>query len=310
MGITEDTDILTDHGWVNISHLTKDNQVATLNPLTKVLEFHKPLILFNYTNISPMYNIVNENVDVCMTLSHPLYASPDNISWVLTNGSYLMNQESQINLTSAFINKAATVVSYTFTGSTVSLSMNKWLQFLGLYLRFGSVCNDQKRLISVNYVSVNSLSYIITNINKELTNGLQFKLVSHKIVNGVPVSIIKLPDYVFADLADVVPSWCYRLGSAQLNILQVNGLVPDNKLPNGHYSSPNKALIDCLQVIYLLTNKPQIIKQAQDGSYYLVSQTQLTNSGQFVSNLVGYVYELSVPNFVFMARRHNKPILL
>ena len=310
MGITDDTDILTDDGWLNISHLTLDHNVATLNPLTKVLEFHKPLILFNYTNISPMYNIVNENVNIHMTLSHPLYASPDNTSWLLTNGSFLMNQTPQFFLTSNLINKMPIIPIYTFTGSNITLSMNKWLQFLGLYLRFGSVDNEQIKQISIDYVSVNSLSYIITNINKELNNGVQFKLISHKTVNGVPTTKIQLPDYAFTNLSEVVPSWCYRLASSQLNILQVNGLVPNSVLPDGKYSSKNKALIDSLQIIYLLANKPQIIQQTQDGSYYLVNQTQLTNSSQFVSNLVGYVYELSVPNFVFMARCHNKPFLL
>jgi hypothetical protein len=190
--------------------------------------------------------------------------------------------------------------------------MNKWLQFLGLYLRFGSVGDDQKKQINVNYVSTNSLSFIITNINSELTDGSQFRLVSSSIVNGLRISIIQLPDYAFAELSNLssVPTWCYKLGPAQLNVLQVNGLVPDSRFPNGFYSNTNKALMDSLQVIYLLANKPRIVKQAQDGSYYLDSQTQITNSGQFASNLVGYVYELSVPNFVFMARRNGKPVLL
>jgi hypothetical protein len=312
MGITDDHDILTDQGWINISHLTKDHFVATLNPLTKVLEFNKPFILYNYTNISPMYNIVDDNIDLCMTMAHPLYASPNNTKWSLTNGSYLSNQTTPFYLTSNLQNKATTISTYQFANGP-SLTMNKWLQFMGLFLRFGKITNTTTQLISINYVSTNSLSYIITNINSELTDGSQFKLISHSIVDGVSVTIVKIPSYALADLMalnGIVPAWCYRLGGAQLNILQVNGIVPDTKLPNGIYSTKNKALIDSLQIIYLLANKPRIIQPSTDGSYSLVTQSQPSIASQFISSLVGYVYEMSVPNFIFMARRRNKPVFI
>jgi hypothetical protein len=313
MGITDDYDVLTDDGWINIGKLTKDDNVATLNPLNKVLEYNKPIILYNYTNISPMFNISNDNVDVCMTINHPMYASQDNLSWALTNGSFLLNETNQYYLSANIKNKFTSIPTYTFSTAPVTLTMNKWLQFMGMFMRYGKITNLVDGLTTISYVSVNSLSWIITKINNELPVDKQFKLINSSTVDGVTTTIVKIPNYAILILNGIdnkLPSWCYKLSVSQLNILLVEGLVSPNKFPYEKYTTKNKSLADSLQAINLLANKPRIISKEVDGSYYLDIQTTITNNNQFVSTLIGYVYELSVPNFIFMARRKNKPLLI
>lgn len=308
MGLTDDHDVLTDQGWVNISHLTTDNYVATLNPLNKSLEWHKPITLYQYNDISDMYNVVDANVDVCMTLSQPLYVSADNKAWQLSSGSVLANNTSPSFLTSAMANTQATVANYTFNGTAKTVAMNKWLPFLGLYLRYGSVFNQSGNLINLSSMAIEQLASIVNGLNYELRNDVQIKIMSYNIdSNGLANTIIHLPDFVMNDLTSMsgLPSWCLHLGATQMALL-----LCDNLLPSVPFTTSNKNLIDSLQAAYLLAGKPMVVNQLQGGLYYLAAQIQPTTVNQSISNFVGYVHELSVQNFVFMARRHGKPVLI
>jgi len=304
MGISDDHDILTDNGWINISSINIDSYVATLNPLNGCIEYHKPISISNFNTIGQMYNIENDDINCCITLNQPIYVSKETNKWYLDSGSNLLNINT-VNLTSKMLNKVANVANYTFHGTNKTIAMNKWLPLCGLFFRYGGVFNSSSKIISITTISIERLVSVVNGLNNELKNDVQLKILSYNIdSNGLATTLIKVPDFVFADLSANVPQWCYRLNAQQLVILLCDQYLPSNSV----YSTENKILIDSLQALYLLAGQPFIVKQLQNGQYYLDEQGELTNTNQFSSEFVGIIYELRIQNFIFMVRKDDKPL--
>lgn len=69
-------DVLTTNGWKNITQVTKNDQVATLNPDTNKLSYEYPTNIFHYKDHKgPMYQIKSNNVELSVTTNHKMWVS-------------------------------------------------------------------------------------------------------------------------------------------------------------------------------------------------------------------------------------------
>ena len=64
-------------GWIFFDDLTDEDKIATLNPETQELEFHRPTFKKDYNFSGLMYSIKNDNVDFECTDFHEMYLSRD-----------------------------------------------------------------------------------------------------------------------------------------------------------------------------------------------------------------------------------------
>jgi|14BtaG_2_1085337.scaffolds.fasta_scaffold00001_22 hypothetical protein len=73
-----DNEILTESsGWKFFDDLKEDDKIATVNPETQALEFHRPTFYKDFKFTGMMYAFKNQNVDVEVTDFHEMYLSKD-----------------------------------------------------------------------------------------------------------------------------------------------------------------------------------------------------------------------------------------
>ena len=70
----DQTEVLTDRGWVFLSETKEDDKVATVDPQTKELWFEKPTKWFQYDYNGPLLNFKSSRLDICVTPNHQMFA--------------------------------------------------------------------------------------------------------------------------------------------------------------------------------------------------------------------------------------------
>jgi hypothetical protein len=67
------TEVLTSRGWVNLANTLPDDEVATVDPDTKLMWFEKPKQWFVHDYEGLMANFVSSRMDICVTPNHSMY---------------------------------------------------------------------------------------------------------------------------------------------------------------------------------------------------------------------------------------------
>ncbi|ROO88246.1 thymidylate synthase Thy1 [Actinocorallia herbida] len=68
-----DTEVLTDRGWVPWPKIEGDETFATLNPVTRELEYQQATEVFHADYDGPMYRVASEQVDLLVTPNHRMW---------------------------------------------------------------------------------------------------------------------------------------------------------------------------------------------------------------------------------------------
>jgi hypothetical protein len=74
----EKTRVLTKKGLKKFNDLTRDDEIATLNPKTKELEYQKPITIFEYDYEGEMIHFKTSRIDLMVTPNHRVYAKNRN----------------------------------------------------------------------------------------------------------------------------------------------------------------------------------------------------------------------------------------
>lgn len=69
----DQTEILTSRGWINLAETLPDDEVATVDPGTKLMWFEKPSEWFSYDYEGWMVNFQSSRMDICVTPNHNMY---------------------------------------------------------------------------------------------------------------------------------------------------------------------------------------------------------------------------------------------
>jgi hypothetical protein len=70
---SEDTEVLTDRGWIAWPNVKGGMLLGTMNPLTHALEFQAPLALHAYDYDGPLYHSSNQRLDFALTPGHRMF---------------------------------------------------------------------------------------------------------------------------------------------------------------------------------------------------------------------------------------------
>lgn len=76
---SDDTQVLTDQGWIGWDQLTMGHRVASLNQRFELVYDH-PINIFHYDYKGEMKHVCSDNVDIFVTPNHRLYVSRPNAS--------------------------------------------------------------------------------------------------------------------------------------------------------------------------------------------------------------------------------------
>lgn len=92
----KETEVLTRNGWKFFRDVTKNDEIATLNPNTSLVEFHKPDEIINYKHSGKMYHFKSRNYDLMVTGNHRMWAKKVDIrtdsEYCLTEASTMTNR--------------------------------------------------------------------------------------------------------------------------------------------------------------------------------------------------------------------------
>lgn len=129
-----ETEILTQNGWKYFSDISDDEIVATLNPDTHELEYHKIIEKYVYDYSGEMYNYKSASVDLSVTPNHKLYIRDRSTkTWKLEEAQNIklkhfgMKKDAKWNGTHV----------ETYKIENVEINMNDWVEFLGYFISEG-----------------------------------------------------------------------------------------------------------------------------------------------------------------------------
>jgi len=285
----EETELMTKNGFKFFRDITFEDEIATLNPETQFLEYHKPLAIQKYEYEGLMHKIKTRSVDLLVTPNHSVFYSTKTTKamvkqafavgafqptiekkWVNAIKPFRLGKIKDVWDKSVlyFSRKADWVgtdigfielspVNYTDgrkmtnrVGSVQKIPINDWLEFLGWYLSEGS-CLKTPTNYRVNITQKDDVT------QKEIAAVIErIGFHSYTLGKNVMVNSKQLFEAVvgFGKSTDkYIPKEILNLPKERLRILFLTLLKGDGTKGKNYYSTVSKQLAeDFLEVIIKL----------------------------------------------------------
>ncbi len=135
-------DVLTDKGWVNITKITKDHNIATLVD-GKYLKYVKPIDTYSWGYKGQMYKLRSQLVDIDCTIDHELYVKKrDHSEFELVKASDIYGKRFKLKKWAE--NNNPDIENIQIGNKTIK--MDDFLDFLGIFIADGWVENNNTRI--------------------------------------------------------------------------------------------------------------------------------------------------------------------
>jgi hypothetical protein len=289
--MTPDTEILTNEGWKRFDSLNQDEMVATLNPNTNELEYHKPtgyicepfdgelncgkngLIEYEVTPNHNMYasvakSLTHKKLNLELIQSEKLHGKnfhvKKDVLWVGKEEEYfvlpMLNEYAEFEENESYIDKLISKKRYNGLsekyGSDKYINMDNWLEFFGFWMAEGWT-SKTKGLHQVGIAQTKDNGYL--SYMYELLTKMGFNPTYTKDKKQVRVFDKRLWEYLsnFGDAHDkFVPQEVLDLSPRQLTIflgwfIKGDGHVENNKYTRTRAFTCSSSLADNLQEIAL-----------------------------------------------------------
>lgn len=339
MGCYDDkTEVLTRDGWKLFKDLSLEDEICTLDPATRSIEYGRPDALVSFDNHRRLLSIQNRDLDLVVTKDHNVLVESE-----LGDGHrprFVKARDlvpgSGIPRTGVWVGRASrTFVLPSLTVSSVEggqvqlreaapleVPMDDWLAFIGLWLSNGTVSSAPGgRAVSVSLDGAAGTSGV-----EELLSSLPFGFT--KEGSGFRCRDEQLVSYLercSAASGMRAPSFIGELGPSQISTfldwLRPRG-VPGGEQPR-RFRTSSKVLADQIQELLLKTGRVGLVARGRSGDVpgespwerFEVEVVEGTKSLQSkvdqrdVSEVdySGRVYCASVKNHVMYVRRNGKP---
>ncbi len=124
----EKTEVLTKNGWKYFKNLKRQDEIATLNPKTNQLKYHRPSKIVVYSHHKKMIQIKNRTIDIFVTPEHNMWAQKRyKKNWEFIRADSMLANSPKIARTADWQGK--------------KYDKNK-AKFLGIYLAEGSAMKN------------------------------------------------------------------------------------------------------------------------------------------------------------------------
>jgi glycosyltransferase involved in cell wall biosynthesis/frataxin-like iron-binding protein CyaY len=159
------TEILTDQGWKLFSDLNKTEKVATLNPETNKLEYHKPYKYIEQEGHKELYCVENRSVSFAVTANHNMWVSSR------TTGKNRLPLSKPYRFVRADKLPSNFKIQRTCDWQGETNKPVNWFRFMGIYLAEGSLDHCSK-----NYYRIHITAYKkrIRQLIEELLDDMNF----------------------------------------------------------------------------------------------------------------------------------------
>jgi hypothetical protein len=191
------TRVLTKVGFKHFSDLTRKDQIATLNPKTGYLEYHRPKRVINYKYRGMMYRLKSRNIDLLVTPEHNLWVAPIHSRKLLRKYIFctpgMLSDLSRkraykrhyfaVNRTARWKGRLPRRNFIKMSGKRICL--DDWLRFLGWYVTEGSCSKAGRNLAyGVVYISQSANSPHLREV-QSVVSKLGFKYSKYVKKEGI-----------------------------------------------------------------------------------------------------------------------------
>ena len=238
-------EVLTKTGWINISEINYNHKVATLVDGT-TLKYVNPVDLQKYQYHGKMYNVINNDVELCVTPNHRMYINTSigtnkKDTYFIEMAENIFNQRVQYKRNISYISKDGTRLSSLLTNGTdvmeyviydenrqckYSFDIEDWITLFSMWYT------------SLTHIRENYLMYYTNNQNDfenyiTLCQALDipYKKSQNKLCTNYNNNVIIIYDsdivndvikYCGSSNKKRFPPWVWELSIEQSNILLLN----------------------------------------------------------------------------------------
>jgi hypothetical protein len=335
---SEDTEVLTNHGWMYFSDLSGSEFIATLNSSTNILEYQKPTNYIKEKYQGKMFHQTSKSIDLMVTPNHLMYTDrakdkrrkdhwslsearnlprsvryKRNAVWIGKEEEYFTLPHYHYEWDSGRNHKQHKVIDI----PEKKILMDDWLAFFGIWLAEGCTFADSNTIA----IGQKPQTMIYEKI-KELIERLPWKF-SDKYY-GFKCTDPQLSAYLglFGDShGKYIPKEILSLSTRQLKILFRWMMYGDGTKENWRkYSTVSKYLADDFQELLLKIGYAGTISLDEDCGGFsetdiyriyisrqsLTPEVNRTIDGRKWIDYDGYIYCLEVPNHLIYVRRNGK----
>jgi len=339
----DQTEVLTERGWVGLSQTVEDDKVATVDPITKEFWFEKPVQWFQYDYEGPMVNFKSSRMDICVTPNHNMFVERryERVgtydSWQFKPAAFLGDTDYK-TIGNVRWSKGVEPDTVFFEGKEplrdrgcqqkykdAEINPMVLAGFLGWFLSEGSIsggnCTSVKQSKQENYKDIDSLfeaiPFHVTVYQDTDKHATQWSITDKRLYNwlkencyegGTTGEFKKVPDFV--------RGW----DDFHLNLLFERAMWGDGYWMPGHenlgnYGSKSKQLVDGMQEIALRLGYFSHIRETRtplgDPFYMLQISTAstfpyITYRNCFKSDYKGKVYCFENSTHLTITRRNGK----
>jgi len=263
----EQTEFLTNCGWKKYSEITKDELLATINPLNNSIKFLPYINRFCYYVDDEVFDIKTQVTHCKVTKNHKLYLSDIHRS---KKNNFSRLYEAKLSNwrleTVENIKEKRRLYYHTMNyPNNVNLDWcvsDDYLKLLGLYVSEGSLIKykDGYKGISISQMKENNkIKEIVESIGEYKINVFEFerngKIEITYIIYGKDIANRILEDGGRYSVSKKLPQWIYQLSTRQANILLdalMSGDGTSKKYSRIYYTS-SQTLANMVQILAILS---------------------------------------------------------
>ena len=334
--MTPDTEILTNEGWKRFDMLNQTETVATLNPKTNELEYHKPtgyicepfegelncakngLVEYEVTPNHNMYasvakSLTHKKLNLELTQSEKIHGKNFHIKkdafWVGKEEEYfvlpMLNEYAELEENQTYIDRLISKKHYNDLfekyGSEKYINMNNWLEFFGFWMAEGWT-SKTKGLHQVGIAQTKDNGYLPYMYDLLTNMGFNPKYTKDK--KQIRIFDKQLWEYLsnFGNAYDkFIPQEILGLSPKQLRLFLDWFIKGDGHIENNKYSRTRA-----------YTCSPSLANDLQEIALKIGISATITNRGKRTSEIKGRVinnqYDSLVINFTKhpSISKHNK----
>jgi DNA modification methylase len=327
---SDDTEVLTDNGWKNIKDVNINENVLTLNPVTKVITFESVNNKYVYPFSGKLIQFKSDNIDIRVTPNHRMYAvstqnrgsnkfklkfkmqyfkEASNIKtsdYLLLNGFKWEGIESEYFILPSF--KKSWIIKgikHNLVWDEVKILMDDWLRFFGFWLAEGYTRGSKGGNERGGQVGITQITHI------DYVYEILSKLPFHFRRDGKTFSISNRQLWAYLkqfgnSYQKFIPSELKKLSYRQLKLLFDSYMKGDGCFNHKTAYSVSKKLLDDLQEISIKLGNTSSIRNNLI-QFKTEKKCKLHDFRSFVE-YNGLVYCLEVPNHTIYVRSNGRPI--
>lgn len=343
--LTPDHDVLTkQRGWVPISNISLEDEVAQLNKEKGTMEYIKPKEIYIFDHEGDLYEVETQGVSLKTTLNHRMWVQKRNEdSYQLIEAKDVIGKRVKYQAYAPIGGDEKDIIINTYTFSKGEIA-NAWIKFFGVWIAEGWTYIKNADYIARVELSANKKRVLdtVTESCKILNWNYSYNESSQKFYVNEKNIAMYLDTLSVGAIHKRLPKWAFDLSKDQSQLLMNSLCIGDGHetATSLHYSTSSIGLRDDIQQlcqhsgwtsyyakkcekgwISKTPNKNGVFFKANADSWDIgIRRTILnptvnhghakTQGGQkeVIETYTGKVYCISVPSEVFLIRRNARII--